>query len=85
LLAAVAERLRTCGLELHPEKTKVVFCKDDFRKKKYPNEKSDFSRLQLSTEEIKEPQGEVLHQFQSRGLEPSSEGDSRHLSALEAA
>jgi hypothetical protein len=25
---AVAERLQTCGLELHPEKTKVVYCKD---------------------------------------------------------
>jgi hypothetical protein len=31
--------------------------------------------LQLSTEEIKEPQGEVLHQFQTRSLEQSSEGD----------
>jgi retron-type reverse transcriptase len=39
---AIAERLQTCGLELHPEKTKVVYCKDDFRKKKYPNEKFDF-------------------------------------------
>jgi RNA-directed DNA polymerase len=28
LWAALAERLGTLGLELHPEKTKVVFCKD---------------------------------------------------------
>lgn len=28
LLAALAERFETVGLELHPEKTKVVFCKD---------------------------------------------------------
>jgi RNA-directed DNA polymerase len=40
---AIAERLQTCGLELHPEKTKIVYCKDDFRKRKnYPNEKFDF-------------------------------------------
>jgi retron-type reverse transcriptase len=25
---AIAERLRACGLELHPEKTKIVYCKD---------------------------------------------------------
>ena len=28
LLAAIAERLESVGLELHPGKTKVVFCKD---------------------------------------------------------
>ena len=28
LQAAIAERLRTLGLELHPEKTKIVYCKD---------------------------------------------------------
>jgi len=39
---AIAERLQSCGLELHPEKTKIVYCKDDFRKKAYPNEKFDF-------------------------------------------
>jgi RNA-directed DNA polymerase len=39
---AIAARLQSCGLELHPEKTKVVYCKDDSRKKTYPNEKFDF-------------------------------------------
>jgi RNA-directed DNA polymerase len=28
VLAGIAERLRTLGLELHPDKTKVVYCKD---------------------------------------------------------
>ncbi len=39
---AIAARLQSCGLELHPEKTKIVDCKDDSRKKTYPNEKFDF-------------------------------------------
>ena len=39
---AFAARLQSCGLELHPEKTKIVYCKDDSRKKTYPNEKFDF-------------------------------------------
>jgi RNA-directed DNA polymerase len=29
-------------LELHPEKTKVVYCQDDARRRTYPNEKFDF-------------------------------------------
>ena len=39
---AIAARLKECGLELHPEKTKVVYCKDDHRRRTYPNEKFDF-------------------------------------------
>ena len=39
---AIAERLRACGLELHPEKTKIVYCKDDLRRGTHPNEKFDF-------------------------------------------
>ena len=31
--AAIATRLRECGLELHPEKTKIVYCKDDDRRR----------------------------------------------------
>ena len=32
LRAAIAERLQALGLELHPEKTKVVYCKDANRR-----------------------------------------------------
>jgi len=39
---AIAARLKHCGLELHPEKTKIVYCKDDDRRDKYQNEKFDF-------------------------------------------
>ena len=38
--AAIAARLQECGLELHPEKTKIVYCKDDDRRRTYLNEKS---------------------------------------------
>jgi len=38
----IEERLKQCGLQLHPEKTKIVYCKDSFRKGNYPNEKYDF-------------------------------------------
>jgi RNA-directed DNA polymerase len=34
--------LAQCKLELHPEKTKVVYCRDEKRNGRYPNEKFDF-------------------------------------------
>jgi len=37
LLAELNQRFRECGLELHPEKTKIIFCKDDGRNRDYPN------------------------------------------------
>jgi RNA-directed DNA polymerase len=40
--AALQERLAACGLEMHPEKTQIVYCKDGSRKKRYPNTKFDF-------------------------------------------
>ncbi len=38
----LSERLNSVGLELHPEKTKVVYCKDDNRYEKYPRISFDF-------------------------------------------
>jgi RNA-directed DNA polymerase len=42
LWQAIAGRLTQCKLELHPDKTKLVYCKDDDRRNQYPNEKFDF-------------------------------------------
>jgi RNA-directed DNA polymerase len=39
---ALGKRLSQCRLELHPEKTKVVYCKDEKRSGHYPDEKFDF-------------------------------------------
>lgn len=40
--AGVENRLRECGLELHSEKTKLVYCKDSNRQESHPHEKFDF-------------------------------------------
>ena len=42
LLAALAKRFEECGLTLHPEKTKIVYCKDGDRRQTYPNQKFDY-------------------------------------------
>jgi RNA-directed DNA polymerase len=42
LKAELQVRLAECRLELHPTKTKIVYCKDGKRKGNYPNVKFDF-------------------------------------------
>jgi len=42
LLKSLQERMYSVGLELHPEKTKIVYCKDYRRKGIYPIVKFDF-------------------------------------------
>jgi group II intron reverse transcriptase/maturase len=38
----LGERMNACGLELHPDKTKLVYCRDYRRQKEYPTVKFDF-------------------------------------------
>jgi hypothetical protein len=48
LKAELQARLAECRLEMHPTKTRIVYCKDDHRKGQYPNIKFDlFAHWQL--------------------------------------
>jgi len=40
--ASLQARLAECHLEMHPTKTRIVYCKDGRRRGKYPNIKFDF-------------------------------------------
>ncbi|MFC4765995.1 group II intron reverse transcriptase/maturase [Effusibacillus consociatus] len=42
LRASLEQRFKECGLELHPTKTRIVYCKDDDRRGDYPETKFDF-------------------------------------------
>lgn len=42
LLTTLKHRFKECGLELHPKKTKIVYCKDGKRKEHYPNTGFEF-------------------------------------------
>ena len=61
--AAIAARLRECGLELHPEKTKIVYCKDDDRRRRYPNEKFDFLGYAFQARRSKNRKGKHFINF----------------------
>ncbi len=40
--SALGERFTECHLEMHPEKTKIAYCKDSSRRKDYPITEFDF-------------------------------------------
>lgn len=42
MLILLKERFEACGLELHPTKTKIVYCKDGSRKVRFQNISFDF-------------------------------------------
>lgn len=41
-LAALEQRMKACGLELHPEKTKLIYCRDYRRQESFETVKFDF-------------------------------------------
>jgi len=42
LLAELKLRYEECGFELHPNKTKIIYCKDGSRKRNYTDTQLDF-------------------------------------------
>lgn len=42
LLVELKARFKECGLELHPDKTKIIYCKDSVRKDDHTDTKFDF-------------------------------------------
>jgi RNA-directed DNA polymerase len=63
LKEAIAKRLTQCKLALHPEKTKIVYCKDDDRRRRYPNEKFDFLGYTFRARRSKNRHGKYFINF----------------------
>ena len=61
--AAITARLKECGLELHPEKTKIVYCKDEDRRRTYANEKFDFLGYTFQPRRSKNRKGKYFINF----------------------
>lgn len=59
LLLALKQRFGECGLELHPEKTKIIYCRDGKRKGVYQNTAFEF----------------LGYTFRSRLVKNSKQGD----------
>jgi RNA-directed DNA polymerase len=53
LLQAIKERFEACGLELHPLKTKIVYCKDDARHESHEHEKFTFLSYEFRARKVR--------------------------------
>ena len=63
LLAAIRQRLAECGLELHPEKTKIVYCKDDDRRGTHEHTSFDFLGYTFRPRRAKNRWGKLFISF----------------------
>jgi RNA-directed DNA polymerase len=63
LKVKIEERLPICGLELHPQKTKIVYCKDDRRKGEHQNENFDFLGYTFRSRKVKRSNGDYFMGF----------------------
>ena len=62
--AALAERLESLGLQLHPEKTKIVYCKDDKRRGAYEHTSFTFLGYTFQPRGAKDRAGQLFVSFQ---------------------
>jgi len=67
----MALRMQEGQLELHPEKTKIVSCKDDDRQGTYLNEKFDFLGSTFRPRRSKNWQGKFCINFSPAVAEPA--------------
>ena len=60
---AIEKRLAQCKLEVHPEKTHIVYCKDDNRQKVYPQQGFDFLGYTFRPRRAKNKHGQFFVSF----------------------
>lgn len=60
---AIAARLRRCRLELHPDKTRIVYCKDDNRRGSSEHERFDFLGYTFRCRSARNKQGKTFLNF----------------------
>ena len=72
--AELQARLEVCGLQMHPTKTQIVYCKDNRRRRTYPNVKFDFLGYQFRPRRVATSQRDgVLLRLHPGGQSDSSE------------
>lgn len=63
VLKRLGKRLKECGLELHPDKTKIVYCSDKERTRDYPVTSFDFLGYTFKKRFIKDRTGRLQFNF----------------------
>ena len=63
VLAAVAERMGEVGLRLHPDKTRIVYCKDDTRRADHEHTSFTFLGFSFRARPARRKNGELFMSF----------------------
>lgn len=63
LVVVLRERFAACGLELHPVKTRIVYCKDNRRREQYPETSFDFLGYTFRPRPARTRQGKLFIGF----------------------
>ncbi len=72
LLDELRIRFAECGLELHPDKTKIVYCKDGNRKEKHVNWQFDFLGYRFRPRLVKNTKNQSLFTSFLPAVSPSA-------------
>jgi len=70
--ATLQARLAECGLEMHPTKTRIVYCKDGKRKGRYPTVTFDFLGYQFRPRMVRNSQDGSLFCSFAPAVSPSA-------------
>lgn len=71
ILANLDRRFQECGLQLHPDKTRIVYCKDGNRKSKYKNTTFEFLGFAFRPRLVKANKGYLFVSFTPSASEKS--------------
>jgi len=63
VLAGIAMRMQEVGLRLHPEKTRIVYCRDSNRRERYENTAFTFLGFAFRSREARNRDGEYFTSF----------------------
>src|SRR5690606_9678868 len=63
ILLELKGRFKVCKLELHPKKTKIVYCKDGSRRDQYLQTQFDFLGFTFCRRQVKSRQGKIFLGF----------------------
>jgi len=63
VIQAIASRLAECGLQMHPEKSKIVYCKDRSRTQTYPEVTFTFLGFLFRPRRVKTKSGQISTSF----------------------
>jgi RNA-directed DNA polymerase len=83
LLAAIEERLKECKLELHPDKSGIVYCKDSSRRKDYPKVSFTFLGYEFRPRSSKTRDGKFRTNFLPAISASANEADQARDSRVE--